>query len=173
MCEHKPCHYTLRVHILKVQGGMERRVPTGSSFRSQMMRTGGWTLLVLQSVKVITWLFYLLALNWDCLKARGAIYHTRNKGINKIEHEETIIWSLAAIIHTSLASLIQDLKAFRRQNLLKMSPCLAQRLLLAQVCVYLSLKVSVRPLGVQGHIHDKSLKVWKEQICRHRFMHVW
>lgn len=66
-----------------VQGGMERRVPTGSSFRSQMMRSGGWTLLVLQSVKVITWLFYLLALNRDCLKARGAIYHTWNKGIKK------------------------------------------------------------------------------------------
>lgn len=79
------------------------------------MRSGGWTLLVLQSVKVITWLFYLLALSWDCLKARGAIYHTWNKGINKTEHEETIIWSLAAILHTSLASLIQDLKTFRRQ----------------------------------------------------------
>lgn len=46
---------------------------------------------------------------------------------------------------------------------------LDQRFLLAHVCVYLSLKVSVRPLEVQGHTDGRSVKVWKEQICR--FMH--
>jgi len=77
------------------------------------------------------------------------------------------MWSLVAILHTPSASFIwgsQCIQKLKPKDEVPTSS--AQRSSLAQVCVYLSLKVSVRPFEVQSKAALMT-EVWKSEKSRH------